>query len=339
MEVTQAEEGGARRGSAPLSTVVWALIVAVGFLQGLERLHDNSFLTHLATGRLITADGIPRVDPYSFTASGEPWVVQSWLVSWVFAVVEEVGGLDGIRLLVGALSAAIVGVLWWSTAGARSLVLRLGVVVLGLVALLPHIAERPLLVGFIGVGLCVLAVDDRLDPRWLLPFGWVWVSSHGSFPLGLAVVGAAMVGAILDRGPWDTERRALAWLAGGVVLGAANPLGPRLLWFPVELLGRTELLRHNVAEWKPFGLEVPGAYAALALVVLAAWGLVRQWSWRDGGIVILFVVAAATSRRNVPLAVLVVAPVVARSLPSTWGAIASDRRVGAGRFVLGSTLR
>ena len=37
-------------------------------------------------------------------------------------------------------------------------------------------------------------MEGRLDPRWLLPIGWVWVNSHGSFPLGVVLLVVAAVG-------------------------------------------------------------------------------------------------------------------------------------------------
>ena len=46
-------------------------------------------------------------------------------------------------------------------------------------------AERPFMIGLISLALLCLAMEERLDRRWLLPIGWVWVNSHGSFPLGL----------------------------------------------------------------------------------------------------------------------------------------------------------
>ena len=68
-------------------------------------LEINSFLTHLATGRLIIETGaVPSADPYTFTGYGEPWVVQSWLVSLLYGVVERMSGFGGIRVL-GA---------WWT---------------------------------------------------------------------------------------------------------------------------------------------------------------------------------------------------------------------------------
>ena len=34
----------------------------------------------------------------------------------------------------------------------------------------------------------LFAVEDRLDPRWLVPIMWLWVNIHGSFPIGLAAI-------------------------------------------------------------------------------------------------------------------------------------------------------
>src|SRR5690606_15093214 len=62
-----------------LNGVVGAVIVLVGAYIGTDRLSDNSFFTHLATGRYILEHGFPHGDVYSFTAPGERWVVQSWL--------------------------------------------------------------------------------------------------------------------------------------------------------------------------------------------------------------------------------------------------------------------
>ena len=81
------------RWRAPtLATVLGAGLAVWGAYIGSAALSDNSFFTHLATGRLILRDGaIPTVDPYTFTARGEPWVVQSWLASLVYAAVERLG--------------------------------------------------------------------------------------------------------------------------------------------------------------------------------------------------------------------------------------------------------
>src|SRR3954447_3092928 len=79
-----------------LFTAVFALF---GFGVGIERLSDNSFFTHLATGRWILDHGIPRRDFYSFTAPGSKWVVQSWLAEVLYAQLDRSFGAFGIRVL------------------------------------------------------------------------------------------------------------------------------------------------------------------------------------------------------------------------------------------------
>ena len=67
---------------------VWGLSI------GIDQLSDNSFFTHLATGRLILDHGIPHHDVYSFTAPGEPWVVQSWLASVLYGWIDSWFGVS-----------------------------------------------------------------------------------------------------------------------------------------------------------------------------------------------------------------------------------------------------
>ena len=175
------------------------MAVGAGWLIGLRSLGDNSFLTHLATGRLILdTGGVPNADPYTFTAAGEPWVVQSWLVSLAYASAEQVAGLDGVRVLVGALAATLAGLAWTLLRPAEGLVIRLFLIGIFLTIGAGLWAERPFVVGLLGLALLLLAMEGRLAPRWLLPIGWVWVNSHGSFPLGIVLLVVAALGQRLD---------------------------------------------------------------------------------------------------------------------------------------------
>ena len=74
-----------RRWPPTLAFVLGAGLTVWAASIGLSRISDNSFMTHLATGRLICGrHGIPSHDPYSFTAHGSSWVVQSWLASLLY---------------------------------------------------------------------------------------------------------------------------------------------------------------------------------------------------------------------------------------------------------------
>jgi hypothetical protein len=287
--------------------VVGIAVGVWGLLIGLAPLRDNSFLTHLATGRLILEGGIPRSDPYSFTAQGDPWVVQSWLASLLYGLADELAGGTGLRLLMGALTATIAVLAWTLTRPAASLVGRVGIAGLALGIGTEAWTERPLLFGLLFLCILLLQADGRLDPRWALPVMWVWVNVHGSFPLGLVAVGLLAVGRRLDGESPRVEGRVLGWATAGTLLGAVSPLGPRLLLFPVELLQHQETLRY-IVEWKSPTFDTWGQRLFLVQLVVAIVLLVRRPSYRVVLPLVVFTAAALLGLRNIPVASLVLVP-------------------------------
>src|SRR5262245_23815299 len=84
--------------------VVIAILLSI-FTYDLARPTDIDFWWHLRTGRLIAeSHEVPRVDPFSFTAAGRPWVAPDWL--WELGVF-RLYGIGGYRAAV-LLSALIV---------------------------------------------------------------------------------------------------------------------------------------------------------------------------------------------------------------------------------------
>lgn len=313
---------GSGVGLGQVLTVVFAI---VGLRIGLEPLGDNSFLTHLATGRLIVADGaIPRTDPYSFTAFGEPWTVQSWGASVIYGLLDRAVGLVGIRVLVAASTTLLALGVWRLTRPAGTAVPRLLIAVPAITVGASVWVERPLLFGLLGLVVTLLVIEDEIRPIWLVPVMWVWVNTHGSFPLGLAAIGAFGLGRLLDRRRPTVEARAFAWAALGTVLGVINPLGPALLRFPFEMLGRREAFS-GIVEWQSPTWESLGERAfALQLIlaiVLLAW---RGRSWRLVLPTLVFGAAALQSSRNIVQASLILLPVMAVAA-AELGSIDLDR--------------
>ncbi len=317
----------AGRPAPDLGWVLGALAALFGMVIGSAPLHDNSFFTHLATGRLILDTGrVPTVDPYSFTAAGDPWVVQSWLASVAYGLVDQVGGPTGLRVLNGLLGAVIGVLVWLLTARSRSLVVRSAVTVAALVVLSEMMPGRPLLFGLVGFALVLLAADGRLDPRWLVPVGFLWVNTHGSFPMAAVLIVLLGVGRRLDEGSWGPEVRVGAWAAVGLAAGVVNPMGLRLMLYPTLLLRRSEAFA-AVVEWQPPTYREWFQVASAALFVAAvALVLVRSRRWRDILPLAVFGVLAATSARNVVLLVLVLVPVIAGAAPERGPALADVRR-------------
>jgi hypothetical protein len=326
----------APRATVTLSRAVGALVTAVGVLAVSGPLTDSSFYTHLATGRIILDTGIVRTDPYTFTAAGEPWVVQSWFASVIYAVLEEAAGLRAIRLFTALLGGVIAACAWLLSAKATTLTARLVVVLPVLAIGINGWSERPLLIGLACFAGALLASEGRLDPRWLVPIGWLWVNTHGSWPLGLGVVALVAIGSRLDGERRPAELRPLAWLTAGCAAAIANPYGLRLLTFPVELLSHREELA-TIVEWKPPKYDRPAEQMFLVLVLVAAIGLARRRSWRVALPSVVFVVLAATGSRNILPASLVLLVGGAASLAG-WGSIDGSRTSTLARPLVGAAL-
>jgi len=257
-----------------------AALVLFGFRLGVRPIHDNSMFTHLRTGiDVVAGRGIPRVDPYSFSASGKPWTVQSWLPEWTYGWAHSLGGY---RLVVLEQAVLCAGLAW--------LIVRLAR------------AGSPL-------------------RTTLVIIVWFWVQSHGSFPLGLAWLGARAFGQWLDWRAWpdDTMRYIGAFIVG-LIVSVANPLGARLLLFPFTIFQK----RANFAaivEWRsPDFNGAEGRFALLFLAIALAILARYRVSWRDLVPVVGFLVLSLVAMRNVPVAAIVLAPVLGRALRRTDGA-------------------
>lgn len=311
--------GSGRPSRVPtLESLFVATFALLGLRLGLRPLGDNSLFIHLRTGLdLVRTGHVPRTDPYSFTAGGDPWVVQSWLASLVYGGVERLGGFATVRLGHGLL----YGLAGWLLAGlartgvplrtalAAALAVGLGVV---------YWSPRPLAFGIVAFALTVLIVERR-RPWWLLiPVVWVWANSHGSFVLGFGWLVLVVAGQWLDGGRRrDVRPAALPWLGGfvvGVVVAALNPLGPRLLAFPFAIIGRRDAFAH-VVEWRsPSFQSGPGLLTLVCLIGVVVVLARARPAWRDLLPVAAFLLLGLAAQRNLPMAAVVAAPALGRAL-------------------------
>lgn len=304
-------------------TPLWFVLGMVG---GVHLLSDNSFLTHLATGRLILDGHVPHADPYTFTAAGRAWVVQSWLFSVLDASLEQAVGAWAIRLLFGLVMGALLALVWRLSGPAGSLVGRVSVTTVTAVVGLGYWNERPQTIAFLLLALSLVVVIEEHNPWWLLPTFTLWVNLHGSWPVGLVVVGLVLAHRVIDGRRLDRSvATPFALAVAGCGLGAAlSPYGVDLLTFPTRLLGRGEVLRY-IVEWRRPELTDPATLVVAAQVVLAGWVIRRERAWGWLPLVVVMVGLVATGRRNLPLASLALVPVMAPA----FGELGSAR-VGVG---------
>lgn len=298
-----------------LESLFVATFVLFGFRLGVRPISDNSMFTHMRTGfDMVHGVGIPRTDPYSWSAHGTRWVVQSWLPEWTYGWAERLGG-DHLVVLEQAVLMA--GLAWLVVRLARAgSPLRTGLAGLLVMGVgVPYWSPRPLLFGLICMALTIGIVERRRAPWLLVPVVWLWVQSHGSFPLGLAWLGARAVGEGLDWRAWPRDAMAyVGAFAGGLVVSVLNPLGARLLSFPLTLSSKAEAFK-NIVEWRSPDFQQGGNRIALVFLAVALLLLLRaRLTWRDVVPVVGFLVLGLVALRNMPVLAIVLAPVLGRAL-------------------------
>ena len=301
-----------------LTTGWWpAIMFGFGALVGAGPISDNSFLTHLATGRLILDKGVPTSDPYSFVAAGRPWVVQSWLASWVLALADRVGGFALIRCLVALVTGLLVLCIWELTAPAKQLAGRLALCGLSVIAGLHYWSERPQTLAFLMAAVVLWILSTDRPTWWIAPLAAIWINVHGSFPLLAALIGGWwIVRSIEQHAVRRREIVAGGWALLGITVGAlVSPFGTGLIEFPFRMVGRTEVLKY-ILEWRSPQLSDSSTWFAVLLGVVALVVLGRDRRWARVVVGLLFAAAAAWSARNVPFAALMLVVLAAPSFAS-----------------------
>jgi hypothetical protein len=311
--VQQAPE---RRLRAPgLETLFVGALALFGFRLGARSIGDNSMFVHLRTGMDIVRTGaIPRRDPYSFTAKGHPWVVQSWLPEWTYGWAHDLGAYRLVvveQAILMAFLAVLLAVLARAGTPLRT-ALAAGIAVGAGAA---YWVPRPLMFGLICMALSVLVVERRWSRWWLIPIMWVWVSSHGSFILAIAWLGGRGVGEAIDKKGWPSESVHYAiGLVAGLAVSVLNPLGPKLLTFPLAVQEKQSVFK-TIVEWHSPNFQTAAGEFTLVFLAAALIVLLRRGAtWFDIIPIVGFLAASLIAQRNLPLAAVVMAPALGRAL-------------------------
>jgi len=258
---------------------VWvaAALLLIALRPLLTPIPPNDFWWHLATGRIIATTGaIPTVDSFSYTRAGQPFYNQSWLAQLFMYVLYQLGGIPLLIFAQALLITLAYGLLL------RLCIRRTGQVRLSVGLLLlttlplsvtnwfvrPQSYALPLFAAFL-----VVLTEYRLGRSrrlWLLPLLMaLWVNIHGSFVLGLALIGITVVGEALkslrrttDDGRRTTDdetglgpsssvlRPLVVWGALTAAAIVLNPRGFAVLGYVSNLLG-SNAVTTLVTEWAP----------------------------------------------------------------------------------------
>lgn len=305
-----------------------ALVNALMFRGHRLFVSDGDVGRHIRVGRTILEHGaIPRVDLFSHTRAGEPFVPYEWLSETLTAMADVAWGLPGVVVLSALLYfVAVLGV--YRTAGELGAprLLAAPVALLALLLQSVHLLPRPHLftTAFAALFMVVLLRFARTGRPWSLAplplLMLVWANAHGGFLIGFILLAAFLTGALFRSPEFAAERRAvrplIAVLLACLAASLINPAGVELWRHTTGYLG-VDFLVNTTQEYR--SVDFHEGYGKLFFVALfagpALWmtGRVRV-TWLAAGLYLFFGAAALHSARNIPLFTVAALPWLA-----VWG--------------------
>ena len=271
---------------------------------------------HLAQGRQIVEMGVvPQTDAFSFWEDKpSEWHNYEWLADVLLWVGYSSLGVAGLVLLKCVLS-GLLGWLFLAVArrygstgmGSRwSEWITAAFLIASLCVVRVRLVLRPHFLGYIAVAILLLllakglrsaARGERGEAMWtacrIALVHVLWVNSHGSHLLGIAIVGAFALAHVL-RDSWSgpASRWCVMLLFLQLGVSGISPFGFGILADAIEHVLRPEY-RALVSEWGGWSDEVPLVYT----IVWFVCGTVLVLSLREGlrtgaiGLAKLFIVA------------------------------------------------
>ena len=238
--------------------------------------NDGDVSWHIATGEwILDHRAIPRVDPFSYTWAGKPWVPIEWLSEVLYASAYRLAGYGGVAALVTAALMALHAIVYLNASRwIRAALLPIVAMDFALIPMLlarPHVLTWPILAFW--TWLMLRARDhDRSPPLAAALLMALWANLHGGFVFGLLIAAAFGLEALVVSD--DKARAVRQWLVFGAACTAAifiNGNGVEGVFHPLRFTHLQML--PLIDEWKPSSpAATPFFFGVLAATLaVIAW--------------------------------------------------------------------
>lgn len=311
-----------------LPCVLGVCLFAGLLLLGNRLLADPDTYWQIRIGQQILETGaLPRTDTFSFTMLGQKWISTQWLAQVLYAAAFARAGWAGPVVLTAASIAGAFVILAWFVRRRLDAVPTLVLVMAALAIASPHFLVRPhalampVMVAWLA-GLIAAADRSRAPSYWLLPLIALWANLHGSFILGLALIGPVALDGVLKVDAQAMARMLLRWFAFGVAALVASCLTP----YGVDaILAARNILNLGAAlplitEWRPVDFSRLGAFEICLLLGLGAVLLKGLTLPLMRVVLVLALLHMALSHiRNITVLALLLPLVIAAPLAARFG--------------------
>jgi tetratricopeptide (TPR) repeat protein len=244
-----------------LTLLVLLLLLVLSFAIGFFKLSSHDTFWHLKTGQYILSHGIPSVDPFSFTAAGRHWVTHEWLAEVLLYVIYAIGGVFGLMLFKGIMSASIAFLIFrFGTRRNVSASFSAAAAMFAVAAMSYMMYARPHAFTFLFLAiLCMVLFGDSVDFRRQKVLRWavipaiflLWANMHAGFLLGLALYWVVVAKESFMAPAISFGERVKIILLPAIfatLIGLINPSGYEVFYYPI-MISMTPIFKSSIAEW------------------------------------------------------------------------------------------
>lgn len=217
------------------------------FFLFLHPVSSSDFFHHIATGRdIILTGALPRVDTWTFTAQGLPWIAHSWRSGVLYYVIHSLFGYEGISVffaLVGVATTAFLYLTLLRLRISQTLALLICFTTAAFISL--RWPSRPEVMApfFISLLFFVLPLLKHKRLAFAIPgIFWLWSALYGSS----VFMGIALLAYVITVSRAWKKREILIFLLS-VLTSFGNGYGWRSFFYIFTI----PKIAGNVGEWLP----------------------------------------------------------------------------------------
>ncbi|HEV2730529.1 MAG TPA: hypothetical protein VGV15_10910, partial [Terriglobales bacterium] len=302
-------------------------------------LGDAGIGWHIRNGELmLRTHAVTRVDVFSYTMSGRPWLAWEWLYDVIIGAVHQWLGLNGVVLFTAMVIACTFALTFRILLDRGSLVqISLVLLLLAMGAAMIHFLARPHVLSWLFTFIWFHLLDSaEISPKkrkrlFFLPLLMLlWVNLHGGFLFGLALFGLYWIAGMIEywrktalgdrpaAAEWMKQLSAVAALS--FLATFANPYGYRLHAHVYHYLSNRFLMNHIDEFRSPdFHGIAQECFAVLLVVTIIAFYVARGKVRASQLLVVLFAsYSGLYASRNLPVAsillILVAGPLLSAAV-------------------------
>jgi len=301
----------------------WLTFLPLLFIRAGLMAESDTFW-QIRTGRItLSARALPSTDPFSWTATGRPWRLNSWGFNVLAAILEDIGGLAAVAL---GSEAVVAAALWVVLVLARRRnahpLVAAGTVHVAIFLLFTFLSARPQVVDYLAVLLVVLLLEDlvREGGRPWRSVGGVamvsalWVNLHATALMGIGLIGAVAVASYVFPATRSRARWCLLALVAAAAGVLVNPYGFGVVAQSFEV---ADASTQSIVEWQRLDLADPSQLIPLLVGLIGLVIAVRRREIVYAATLGALLVGALYALRMLPFATLVALPLVASAASPT----------------------